>query len=48
MNDDYPSSDRFKENEKRIIVTSQKKKNDDRIYKYGFEDLINCLRSKVE
>ena len=43
ISDDYPNSERFRENEKRKIITCIPKKTDDRIYKLNFEDLFNEL-----
>jgi hypothetical protein len=41
---DYPSSARFKENFRRLIITSNPKKNDDRIKKLSFNDIISQLK----
>ena len=43
ISNDYPSSQRFGENEQRKIVTCLSKKNDDRIFKLNFENLIEEL-----
>lgn len=43
ISNDYPSSVRFRETEKRKIMTCFPKSKDDRKYKLSFEDLINEL-----
>ena len=43
LSDDYPSSTRFRESEKRKIITCFPRSKDDRKYKLNFEDLINEL-----
>lgn len=43
ITDDYPSSSRFEENMNRKIITCQSKKKDDRIYKLGFQHLVEEL-----
>ena len=43
ISNDYPPSVRFRENEKRKIITCFQKSKDDRKYKLNFEDLINEL-----
>jgi hypothetical protein len=40
---DYPSSNKFRESKIRKIITSNPKKNDDRIYKLEYCDLFNEL-----
>ena len=40
---DYPPSTRFREDEKRKIITCNPKKKDDRIYQLNFENLIEEL-----
>ena len=40
---DYPSADRFREDNYRKIITCKPKKNDDRQFKLNFEDLISEL-----
>jgi hypothetical protein len=37
---DYPPSNRFREDDVRKIISCFKKKNDDRIYKLTFDDLV--------
>lgn len=44
ISDDYPLSNRFRENKTRKIITCFAKKKDDRIFKLGFEDLISELQ----
>ena len=47
ISDDYPSSERFRENTQRKIVTcSPKKKNDNRVFKLNFDNLIDELLSQ--
>ncbi len=41
ISNDYPSSDRFRENEQRKIITCFPKLKDDRKYKLNFEHLID-------
>lgn len=43
ISDDYPSSDRFREDNYRKIITCKPKENDDRKFKLNFENLINEL-----
>lgn len=43
LTDDYPSSQSFEESERRLIITSKPRANDDRIYKLAYEDLLNVL-----
>ena len=43
--DDYPLSSRFQESEKRMIITTQSKRNDDRIYKLNFSNLYNLVKT---
>lgn len=43
ISDDYPPSQRFREDTKRKIITCLPKKKDDRIFKLNFENLINEL-----
>jgi hypothetical protein len=43
ISDDYPSSQRFREDAKRKIITCFPKKKDDRIFKLNFENLIDEL-----
>lgn len=40
---DYPSSERFQENERRMIISSSPKSSDDRIYPLSFSDLLGRL-----
>jgi hypothetical protein len=44
ISDDYPSSQRFREDAKRKIITCIPKKKDDRIFKLNFENLIEELQ----
>jgi hypothetical protein len=44
LSDDYPSPSRFREDTNRKIVTCNPKKDDNRLFKLDFEDLINVLR----
>lgn len=44
ISDDYPSSERFRENTERKIMTCIPKKKDDRKYKLNFENLIDELK----
>lgn len=44
ISDDYPLTQRFREDEKRKIVTCLPKKKDDRLFKLNFEHLINELQ----
>ena len=43
ISDDYPTSERFREDTKRKIITCLPKKNDDRLFKLNFENLIDEL-----
>ena len=43
LSNDYPPSTRFREDMQRKIITCIPKKNDDRIYKLNFENLIEEL-----
>ena len=43
ISDDYPPSERFREDTKRKIITCIPKKNDDRLFKLNFENLIDEL-----
>lgn len=43
ISNDYPRSQRFREDTKRKIITCNPKRNDDRIYKLKFENLIEEL-----
>ncbi len=45
ISDDYPSSKRFREDEHRKIITCFPKKKDDRIYKLGFNHLLDELQN---
>lgn len=44
ISDDYPSSERFREDKHRKIITCFPKKKDDRIYKLGFDNLLDELQ----
>ena len=44
ISDDYPSSQRFREDTKRKIITCIPKKKDDRLFKLNFENLIDELK----
>jgi hypothetical protein len=44
ISDDYPLTQRFREDEKRKIVTCLPKKKDDRLFKLNFQHLINELQ----
>ena len=44
ISDDYPPTQRFRENANRKIITCFPKKKDDRIYKLNFENLIDELQ----
>ena len=44
ISNDYPPSERFRENIKRKIITCIPKRKDDRIYKLNFENLIEELQ----
>jgi len=44
MSDDYPPTERFREDTKRKIITCLPKKKDDRRFKLNFEDLIDVLQ----
>jgi hypothetical protein len=44
MSDDYPSTQRFREDTKRKIITCLPKKKDDRLFKLNFENLIDELQ----
>ena len=43
VSDDYPPTQRFREDTKRKIITCLPKKKDDRLYKLNFENLIDEL-----
>jgi hypothetical protein len=43
ISDDYPPTRRFREGEKRKIITCLPKNKDDRMFKLGFENLIDEL-----
>lgn len=43
ISDDYPPSSRFRENERRKIMTLKNKKIDDRMYKLSFNNLVEEL-----
>lgn len=43
MKNDYPDAEKFQERPNRIIVTDQPKKRDNRVYKWGFDDLMTHL-----
>jgi hypothetical protein len=43
ISDDYPPTQRFREDNTRKIITCIPKKKDDRLFKLNFEDLINEL-----
>lgn len=43
ISDDYPPSQRFREDTKRKIITCLPKKKDDRLFKLNFENLIDEL-----
>ena len=43
ISDDYPPTERFREDTKRKIITCLPKKNDDRLFKLNFENLVNEL-----
>jgi hypothetical protein len=43
LSNDYPPSTRFREDMQRKIITCIPKRNDDRIYKLNFENLIEEL-----
>lgn len=45
ISNDYPSSQRFREDENRKIITCHPKKTDDRKHKLDFQHLIEELRS---
>ena len=44
ISDDYPPTQRFREDTKRKIITCLPKKKDDRLFKLNFENLIDELR----
>ena len=44
ISDDYPPTERFREDTKRKIITCLPKKNDDRLFKLNFENLIDELQ----
>ena len=44
ISDDYPLSQRFREDTKRKIITCLPKKKDDRLFKLNFENLIDELQ----
>lgn len=44
ISNDYPSSERFRENQQRKIITCFPKKKDDRKFKLNFENLIDELK----
>lgn len=44
MSDDYPSTQRFREDTKRKIITCLPKKKDDRLFKLNFENLVDELQ----
>jgi hypothetical protein len=44
ISDDYPPTQRFREDSKRKIITCLPKKKDDRLYKLSFENLIDELK----
>ena len=44
MSDDYPPTQRFREDTKRKIITCLPKKKDDRLFKLNFENLIDELQ----
>jgi len=44
ISDDYPSTQRFREDTKRKIITCLPKKKDDRMFKLNFENLIDELK----
>ena len=43
ISDDYPPTQRFREDTKRKIITCLPKKKDDRLFKLHFENLIDEL-----
>tara|TARA_Y100000389_G_scaffold30749_1_gene26024 strand:+ start:72 stop:653 length:582 start_codon:yes stop_codon:yes gene_type:complete len=43
IGDDYPNSKKFQESSTRKIVTQNPKKRDDRMFKMGFDDLLQEL-----
>lgn len=43
MKSDYPDAVKFQECPNRIIVTDRPKKRDNRVYKWGFDDLLSML-----
>jgi len=44
ISDDYPPTQRFREDTKRKIITCLPKKKDDRLFKLNFENLIDELQ----
>ena len=44
ISDDYPPTQRFREDETRKIITCLPKKKDDRLFKLNFENLIDELQ----
>jgi hypothetical protein len=44
ISDDYPSTQRFREDTKRKIITCLPKKKDDRLFKLNFENLVDELQ----
>jgi hypothetical protein len=44
ISNDYPPTERFREGEKRKIITCLPKQHDDRKFTLNFEDLIDELR----
>ena len=44
ISNDYPLSQRFREDKKRKIITCNPKKKDDRLFKLNFENLIDELK----
>jgi hypothetical protein len=47
ISDDYPPTQRFREDEKRKIITCLPKKKDDRVFKLNYENLIEELQKNM-
>jgi hypothetical protein len=48
INNDYPSSKRFQEDDARKIITTKPKIKDDRLSKYSYDDLIDEIKKHVD
>jgi hypothetical protein len=47
ISDDYPPTQRFREDEKRKIITCLPKKSDDRLFKLNYENLVDELHKNM-